>query len=40
MESTIIHKSISEGLTESEFMEVKGSVESMYQMMETIMQNM
>ena len=40
MDSTITHKSINETLTASEFMEVKSSVEGMYQMMETIMQNM
>jgi hypothetical protein len=39
MDTAINSKSVNEVLTESEFKEVKFSVESMFKMMETIMQN-
>lgn len=39
MEVSINSKSVNEVLAENEFKEVKFSVESMFKMMETIMQN-
>jgi hypothetical protein len=39
MENTINNKSVTQSLTESEFKEIKASVESMFKMMEAIMQN-
>ena len=39
MEGSVNSKTVNEVLTESEFKEVKFSVESMFKMMETIMQN-
>jgi hypothetical protein len=39
MDANVNNKSVNEVLTESEFKEIKLNVESMYKMMETIMQN-
>jgi hypothetical protein len=39
MDTAINNKSVNEVLTESEFKETKFNVESMFKMMETIMQN-
>ena len=39
METTINNRAVSQSLTESEFQEIKHNVESMFKMMEAIMQN-